>query len=268
MALLNTAPFLFLNLPGEIRMKIYVELLTTPAAITLYHDQTGRQSPLDLCPAILRVSRQVYNESAWVLYERNGFLISLTTEIDLIRSSPYRPGEIRTPLCQRPGLPAPRKADLFRIRDDSTGEEGGLIYPHCFRRLRHIGLVTAGDAVRGLIRDNPNFGDTYRLIVSILECLATGDGLHWTLGPFEPTYAEHANGAESFDFVLLRHKKILRLRDTCHFAEMDKLVILLAQVKRKRDVRTRNLKECMEGVVQLQIKFSIFLDSTDDELED
>lgn len=49
---------------------------------------------------------------------------------------------------------------------------------------------------------------------------------------------------------------------------MDKLVILLAQVKRKRDVRTRNLKECMEGVVQLQIKFSIFLDSTDDELED
>lgn len=247
-------------------MKIYLELLTIPGAIILYHDQTGRESSLDLCPAILRVSRQVYNESAWILYERNGFLISLTTEIDLIRPSPYHSGEI-SQYCQRPGLPIPRKADLFRIRDDSTGEEQGLIYPHCFRRLRHIGLVTAGDAVRGLVRNNPIFGDTYRLIVDILKCLISGDGLHWTLGPFEPTYAELAKGAESFDFVLLRHKKILRLRDICHFEEMDKMVDLIAQVENKREVGTRYLKECMEDVVQLQIKFSVFLGDTDDKLE-
>lgn len=266
MAALNTAPSsLFLNLPGEIRMKIYAGLLTTPGAITLYHDQTGRQPSLDLCPAILRVSRQVYNESAWILYERNGFLISLTTEIDTVRTTPAGYRGIPQ-FTQRPGLPAPRKADLFRVRDDSTGEEQGLIYPHCFRRLRHIGIVTAGDAVRGLVQNNPYFGDTYQLIIDILECLITGDGFHWTLGAFGPTYAEHANGAESLDFVLLRNEKILRLRDTCHFKEMDKLVNLLAQVKRKREVGTRYLKECMEGVVQLQIKFCIFL--SDDELDD
>lgn len=193
MAAVNSAPSRFLNLPSELRLIIYMELLTTAGAITLYHDETGRQSSLDLCPTILRVSRQIYKESVWLLYERNVFLISLTTPIseDLIRmpaaNNPSGPsldpfGPHQCQWQQRIGLPPIREPDLLRIRDHFTGEEEGLIYPHCFRRFLHIGLVTAGDSIRGLQLDTPFYSETYRLVTDILSCLVADDGFDWTLG--------------------------------------------------------------------------------------
>lgn len=272
MAALSSALSPFLNLPPELRMEIYLELLTTAGAITLYHDQTGREPSLGLCPAFLRVSRQVYNESAWLLYERNGFLISLTTEIDKRCISSSRRRQNRQ-YRQRDGLPTPRKPDLFRIKDDSTGEERGLIYPHCFRRFRHIGLVTAGDAVRGLKLNMPFFSNTYKLIIDILGCLAARDGFDWTLGTSEPSDAgpEMEKQAEkeaakppshqkSLDFVMLRHEMITDLRPSCDFKEMDKMANLLAEVKRKRDLVAKNMDVCMQSVAQCQIEFRILQD--------
>lgn len=298
MAAVNSAPSRFLNLPSELRLIIYIELLTTTGAITLYHDQTGRQSSLDLCPTILRVSRQIYKESVWLLYERNVFLISLTTPIseDLIRipaaNNPSDPsldpfGPHQCQWHQRIGLPPIREPDLLRIRDHFTGEEEGLIYPHCFRRFLHIGLVTAGDSIRGLQLDTPYYSGTYRLVIDILSCLVADDGFDWTLGggaasESESIYDTHAVEEEeaegerekgkgkgkggtaqkaeemplslvqrkSLDFVLLRQEAFTISRYSTSFEEIDILANLLAEVGRKRDLYTQNMVECMQDIEQ------------------
>lgn len=263
MATLNSAPSRFLNLPSELRLIIYIELLTTIGAITLYHDQRGRESSLGLCPTILRVSRQIYNESVWLLYERNVFLIGLTTEINEIcirvADDPLRQSRWH----QRAGLPTPRKPDLLRIRDYSTGEDQGLVYPHCFRRFRHIGLVTAGDAVIGLKFDTPFYSDTYSLVIDILKCLVADDGFDWMLGASESSYAgpeeekqKPLSQQKSLDFVLLRHERITTPRPSSNFEEMDIMANLLAEVGRKRDLVTQNMVECMRNVQQWQAHYS------------
>ena len=249
-------------------MMIYEVLLTTRGAITLYHDQTGRQSSLGLCPTILRVSRQIYKESLWLLYEHNVFLIGLTTPINEV---PIRmandPADGSEQWHQLPGLPDIREPDLFRIRDYSTGEDlQGLVYPHCFRRFRHIGLVAAGDAIRGLQSDSPYYSETYYLVIDILKCLVADDGFDWTIGAApEPIYAEadEENGVfviqesekplsqqKSLDFVLLRHEAITISRDSICFEEIDIMADLLAEVGRKRDLVAQNMIECLRDVEQ------------------
>lgn len=246
---------------------IYRELLTKNSAITLYHDLTGRDSSLGLCPTILRVSRQVYSKSAWLLYENNAFLINLTTEIDqrCMRASSHPSGDRL--YHQRPGLPTPREADLLRIRDDSTGEVKGLIYPHCLRRIHYLGLVTAGDAVRGLQPTSPFFSDTYELILDILKCLLADDDFDWTLGSLESSNAESEREKraqevrkspfheKSLVFVLLRRERITLPRSFDDYKEMDTLADRLSQMKRKRVLLTENMDECMRNVQQCRFTF-------------
>lgn len=271
MVALNSATSPFLKLPSELRLMIYRELLTTTSAITLYHDQTGRDPSLGLCPTILRVSRQIYNESVWLLYEYNVFIISLTTEIVQTCGHYYSPPSEHQ-WHQRAGLPTPRKPDIFRIKDDSTGEEQGLIYPHCIRRCRHMSIVTAGDAVRGLKQVMPFFSDTYDLIIRILECLAADDGFEWALGAFEPSFAkperekraQEANEPlphrKTLDFVLLRHEKITTSNFSCKLEEMNIMANLLVEVERKRDVASQNMNECMRDVERCQVEYRLDLE--------
>lgn len=244
-----------------------MELLTITGAITLYHNQTGRESSLGLCPVILRVSRQIYNESVWLLYEHNVFVIGLTTEISEIRSLTTNHSSGQSRWHQRYGLPTPRKPDLLRIRNCSTGEDQGLIYPHCFRRFRHIGLVTAGDAIRGLKFDKPFDSGTYHLVIDILKCLVADDGFDWTLGASESSYAETEekrvheakmplSQQKSLDFVLLRYEIITSSRKSISFEEIDILANLLAEVGRKRDVVTQNMVECMRNVEDRKAEYS------------
>lgn len=194
------------------------------------------------------------------MYERNVFLIGLTTEInEICIRIPNDPLQ-RSRWYQRADIPTPRIPDLLRIRDYSTGEDHGLVYPHCFRRFRHIGLVTAGDAVRGLRFDTPFYSDTYGLVIDILKCLVAEDGFDWALGASGWSYEEKQkplSQQKSLDFVLLRHEKITIPRLSSDFEEMDLMANLLAEVGRKRDLVTQNMVECMRIVQQRQAKYRL-----------
>lgn len=258
MAALDSTPSRFLNLPAELRNVIYSELLIVRGRpITLYDDQTGREPSPGLCPAILRVSRQIYKESTWILYDCNAFLLKLTTEFNLHKTCPCPVGHH---IYQRPGLPTPPIDDLFRIKNNSTGEEQGIIYPHCFRRLRHIGLVTAGDAVRGVMQTAPHFSAAYRLIIAILECLAAPGDFDWALGALEQNHAEAEmmkkpastqaetlpSRSKSLDFVMLHPELVTSSsRNYTELCKMDKMTNLLAEVESVRDVCSKDMDVCM-----------------------
>lgn len=154
----------------------------------LYHDQTGRQPSLRLCsiaskpPGLQRV--------CMALVCTNATLSSSASRQKSIKNA----GALYFPLMhadgtKRSGLPAPRKPDIFHIRDDSTGEEQGPSIRTVSADYTTFGIVTAGDAVRGLKEYVPYFSDTGGLVISILECLVADDGLEWTLRAFEPSFA-------------------------------------------------------------------------------
>lgn len=69
----------FLNLPVEIRLMIYENLLIHQdgpyimASSYMHVDRTSREKPLGLSPAILRVNKQIHNEASPVLYSKNRF---------------------------------------------------------------------------------------------------------------------------------------------------------------------------------------------------
>lgn len=93
--------------------------------------------------APLRLSRQAYNESVWLLYVRTQPFSRQSHD----RNQQKVQARFTSPSCtrmvlyctKRSGLPAPRKPDIFPYQRRFYGEkEQSLIYPHCFRRLRHI----------------------------------------------------------------------------------------------------------------------------------
>lgn len=80
LAATNSSRSPLLALPPGLRQQIHEELLNTICPTTLFYNQNPRDFSLDLSPATLRVSRQIYTESVWILYEPNAFLISVETE--------------------------------------------------------------------------------------------------------------------------------------------------------------------------------------------
>ncbi|KAH7350295.1 hypothetical protein BKA66DRAFT_476512 [Pyrenochaeta sp. MPI-SDFR-AT-0127] len=67
-------PSLFMNLPVELRLIIYKELLSAPNRfVRLTYDLQPVASNLHLYPAILRACRAIYNEALPVLYGSNTF---------------------------------------------------------------------------------------------------------------------------------------------------------------------------------------------------
>src|SRR5712664_1713718 len=65
----------FLNLPAEIRLQIYEELLvlSEPIGFPSSPPLFLRESAFGLCPALLRASKSVYREASPLLYSRNRF---------------------------------------------------------------------------------------------------------------------------------------------------------------------------------------------------
>ncbi|KPA35180.1 hypothetical protein FLAG1_12149, partial [Fusarium langsethiae] len=69
----------FFAFPAEIRLKIYSQLLVHPAPINFEKReypspaQLWLEESIDLCPALLRISKQVYDEAVPLLYSDNCF---------------------------------------------------------------------------------------------------------------------------------------------------------------------------------------------------
>ncbi|KAI8948200.1 hypothetical protein F4801DRAFT_469400 [Xylaria longipes] len=69
----------FFSLPAEIRLQVYSELLVLPEPIVFEADSGPPSPPLfrsnrdGLCPALLRVNKQVYSEASSLLYSNNRF---------------------------------------------------------------------------------------------------------------------------------------------------------------------------------------------------
>ena len=63
----------FEGLPAEMRLKVYRELLVSPAEI----DPVYGRDAIRVYPAILRVSRKIHNEASVVLYGENMFASSI-----------------------------------------------------------------------------------------------------------------------------------------------------------------------------------------------
>ncbi|MCJ1392830.1 hypothetical protein MMC18_005702 [Xylographa bjoerkii] len=168
------------------RMIIYKELLNPEPGkpLALHHDQTGRDKVLNIHPSILQVDRQIYCEASPILYDLNIFEIDLSSMVVRYFEGTGYPGtrtDHHLPLFRSDtapnNLPVKPNGRYVSVRTSSSG----LIYTHCFQRLRHLELVTSHGAVWGpaLL---PNFlSKTGELVQDVLRCLAkrvNPDGQH------------------------------------------------------------------------------------------
>ena len=76
MSNVNNYRFRFQDLPAELRLKVYRELLQSPYEIDPVY---GRDS-ITLHPAILRVSKQIRNEAEPILYDGNVFTATIYSD--------------------------------------------------------------------------------------------------------------------------------------------------------------------------------------------
>ena len=169
--------FPFLALPLELRMVVYKELLSPNMGTTLllYHDRSGRSEKLDTHPSILQVSSQIHIEAFPVLYDHNIFEIDLSSTV--VRHPPGSefPGtrsDHHLPLFRSDTAPnnLPVKPKGRCVFAHST--PSGLIYPHCFQRLRQLTLVTSHGAIWGPGFIDDCFSTTGDLVLEILRYLA------------------------------------------------------------------------------------------------
>lgn len=143
--------FPFLALPIELRTKIYEDLLSPNPheSHILYHDRIGRSLSFNIFPSILRASTQIYSEAVGILYGRNTFKIQLTTPPGhLICEDYYEDGPLEPISLFRQDLtPCDEMPGQWTGDFDSIAAVNGVIYPHCFRRIRKLELVTSHDAL-------------------------------------------------------------------------------------------------------------------------
>ncbi|MCJ1262466.1 hypothetical protein MMC22_002336 [Lobaria immixta] len=143
--------FPFLDLPTELRTKIY-ECLLSPnphQSHTLYHDRGGRIGSFNFFPSILRANTQIYSEAAGVLYERNIFKVHLATPVghrifdNSYEDGPLEPGS----LFRWDSTLSDEFSGRWTGDSDLIAATDGVIYPHCFQRIRNLELVTSHDAL-------------------------------------------------------------------------------------------------------------------------
>lgn len=117
----------FTALPAEQRQIIYEELSGFTGSLICY--MVGRHPYFNIETTILRVNRQGYTESAWVLYGRNADFSSSASTSPRCRAYPViRPN----PIHQPPSY------------GSSRNERRGMIFSFCLRRMRQIILVFSG----------------------------------------------------------------------------------------------------------------------------
>lgn len=209
----ETPPLLALSL--ELRRKIYEQLLSpNPDRVyTLYHDRLGRipltgREPYtrarrrrhgyaisrdsDCCidPAILRVNHQIYCEAVSILYENNEYLIYLATPVvfqctggsypdDMVNPAGLFRSDTNETVTMTSGADPCAPDSPFQSLDTKEQLEPsrpGIIYPHCFRRLRRINLISARGAIWGGTQDGAYFSHIGRTIWKILNVLAEEKG--------------------------------------------------------------------------------------------
>ena len=84
---LNLQPFRFLDLPPELRNQMYDELLTLkPAPGDGHFEPCARKHTAS--PEILRVCRQIHNESSQLIYSLNTIEIYLIDDVCLVNGDP------------------------------------------------------------------------------------------------------------------------------------------------------------------------------------
>ena len=161
---------LFLDLPLELRIKIYSELLNPDPerGHILYHDRRGRPVSLNLHPEILRTNKQIYAEAVDILYNSNHLKLDLKTAVRHQCTGGF----------YRDGFKDPQP--LFRGEPPYNGFESpvspqGLIFPHCLQRVRHLELTFASNSVWAVGRGHRVFKVVFshvaELVFEILNCL-------------------------------------------------------------------------------------------------
>ena len=172
-----TKTFPFLSLPLELRMVVYIELLGSNMGRTLplYNDQSGRSEKLDIHPSILQVNSQIYVEASPVLYDQNIFEIDLSSTVGR-HSAPGEFPETRSdhllPLFRCDTAPNNLPVEPNGRCVFAHNRSSGLIYPHCFQRLRQLELVTSYGAAWGKGSKYNCFSITGDVILEILRNLA------------------------------------------------------------------------------------------------
>ena len=167
-----------LALPFELRLKVLEELLCPDPhrANILYHDRRGREKYLHIDPTILRINKQIYDEGLPLLYDNNIFGVYLVTSGAWQCTGGSYPDGLEYPR----GL-FRKDSNVVHIEQSreqtgqSDSEAGGLIYPHCFRRMRHLKIVTSCPALFMSQRDwnGASWSHTGDLLLRILYLL------HW-----------------------------------------------------------------------------------------
>lgn len=177
-----------LALPLELRTKVYEQLLrpNSDRVYTLYHDRHGREASFDIDPTILRVNKQIYSEAVSILYDTASIRIYLATPVvkqckggkypdrivdppDLFRrdiEGAVRPAN-RLDWCI---APSPVNDVEFEGQLNSTTQ--GCIYPHCFKRLRKVQLITSRHAIWGGSKGGSYFSHTGQTVLWILKLFA------------------------------------------------------------------------------------------------
>lgn len=198
----RTSPLL--ALPLELRLKIYEQLLSpeTERVYTLYHDRIGQASSgrgrrkreyrisgntlSRIDPTVLRVNQQIYSEAVSILYESNEYRIYLATPVCLQCTGGNYPDGMADPADlfrndtngsakKISGAEASSSESLNECLDFTEQPERlkvGIIYPHCFRRLRHINLTSARHAIWGDSEGGDYFSHIGEAIWKILKVLA------------------------------------------------------------------------------------------------
>ena len=183
-----------LSLPLELRAMIYIELLCPNPRTTklLYHDRKARLPSLDLYPQILRLNKQIYHEAYSYLYN-NQFELQLLSPIPhSCMGSSYRKHpdpengqpRVRGETLIAPPLFRSDPASVWLPHRDGRIAPDGLMYPRCFKRLRHIEIKVSINSVLASCRSGFRFSFTGDLLLDILCLLISED-----------TYSETRTGA-------------------------------------------------------------------------
>lgn len=159
----------------------------------IYHpiDTTLLRAIHSFEPVILQVNRQIHSEAIPILYERNRYRIYLATPHSLQDTGGNYPVDPAVPA----GLFRTDTVEIVKIVGEANASspaspsgclnskeqlealKARMIYPRSFRRLRHINLISARDAIWWDFDGGYCFLDVGRTIWKILQVLA---GAHAT----------------------------------------------------------------------------------------